>query len=877
MTMPRSSIRLLIDLQSCQSASRLRGIGRYSSSLARAIAETAGNHEVWLLLSDRFPETIGPIRRAFADLIPSDRIVVFDVPGPIAESKRVSTARMRSAEILREYAIAEVDPDVVFVSSLFEGFVDDATTSIGRLGDGPPTAATLYDLIPKLNPDQYLVDPVFRDYYERKLDWLRRADALLAISESSRAESISCLGVDPGKVTNISAAVDDRFSDRKPEPSAVARLRHRFGIRNEFFVYPPGGFDSRKNIHRLVAAFGQLPPEVRARAQLVIASHGSESEMNRVRGWIREAHLSSSDVVLTGYVDDSELHALYSECIACVLPSLHEGFGLPALEAMACGAAVIGSRTSSLPEAIGRADATFDPTSIESISALMRRVAEEHEFRGELREHGKIHRTKFSWHESARRCWLVFDKLASYRASDAVSRRSNHAGAPASATHYAQLVRSLSLEYSSSPREARVDRAALARCIAGNSAPRFERQLLVDVSELVERDSKTGIQRVVRSISCELLASPPRGFDVRLVHRDRTTNVYRYSNVLQSRFSGRSHEDCREPTIEMRRGDVYLGLDLDLYCADGLTSFLARGRRRGMTVCYVVYDLLLHLRPEFFAEGTPEAFERWLRSISTESDGLIAISDAVRNELRSWLDASNRAESQRPHLDYFHLGADIESSRPSTGMSALELAALAGAKARSTVLMVGTIEPRKGYAQALAAFDELWARGHTINLVIVGKLGWKMESLAQKLRSHPELGRRLHWLDGASDEALLEMYRSSSMLLCASEGEGFGLPLIEAAQRALPVLARDISVFREIGSDAADYFRADSPGELATRIERWFEDFARGSTPDVRTMRWLTWKQSAAALMSAIERVIEEPASSKSKTIRELRVHSRET
>ncbi len=97
--------------------------------------------------------------------------------------------------------------------------------------------------------------------------------------------------------------------------------------------------------------------------------------------------------------------------------------------------------------------------------------------------------------------------------------------------------------------------------------------------------------------------------------------------------------------------------------------------------------------------------------------------------------------------------------------------------------MVGTIEPRKGHAMVLSAFETLWAEGHDVNLVIVGRKGWLVDALCSRLAGHARLGRRLFWFESASDEYLDAIYANSSCLMAASEGEGFGLPLIEAAQR----------------------------------------------------------------------------------------------
>ena len=140
---------------------------------------------------------------------------------------------------------------------------------------------------------------------------------------------------------------------------------------------------------------------------------------------------------------------------------------------------------------------------------------------------------------------------------------------------------------------------------------------------------------------------------------------------------------------------------------------------------------------------------------------------------------------------------------------------------RPSFLMVGTVEPRKGHTQALAAFEKLWEQGLDANLVIVGNQGWNMESLADRLRHHPEQGKRLFWLEGISDEYLEKIYAASTCLIAASEGEGFGLPLIEAAQHKLPIIARDIPVFREVAGEHAHYFNGLEPQVLADAIKHW--------------------------------------------------------
>lgn len=171
---------------------------------------------------------------------------------------------------------------------------------------------------------------------------------------------------------------------------------------------------------------------------------------------------------------------------------------------------------------------------------------------------------------------------------------------------------------------------------------------------------------------------------------------------------------------------------------------------------------------------------------------------------------------------------------------------------RVSFLMVGTLEPRKGYAQILRAFDQLWAAEHDVMLVIVGKIGWLVDALCEELKSHSELNHRLFWFVGASDELLGRLYSACSCLIAASEGEGFGLPLIEAAQHQLPVIARDIPVFREVAGEYAAYFSGTAPEQARDAILDWIVLYREQRYQRSDVMSWLTWRESAADLAAVL-------------------------
>jgi glycosyltransferase involved in cell wall biosynthesis len=167
--------------------------------------------------------------------------------------------------------------------------------------------------------------------------------------------------------------------------------------------------------------------------------------------------------------------------------------------------------------------------------------------------------------------------------------------------------------------------------------------------------------------------------------------------------------------------------------------------------------------------------------------------------------------------------------------------------------MVGTLEPRKGHAQALDAFEVLWRDGQDIALVIVGKKGWRIDDLAARIRNHSEFGRRLIWLEEISDEFLDHIYKSATFLLGASEGEGFGLPLIEAARHGLPLIVRDLAVFHEVVGNGALFFpnRRD-PAAISNSIKNWIELKKEDAHPKPSAVQWLTWSESAAMLVQVL-------------------------
>lgn len=1238
-------MRIVIDLQGAQTTdSRFRGIGRYSLALAQAMARQAGEHDILIALNGLFPERIEPLRAAFDGLIPEEQIVVWQAPGPAADINPSNRWRREAGERLREAFLANLKPDVVHVSSLFEGLSDDALTAVGAFESTLTTAVTLYDLIPLIYRDPYLANPVVESWYERKLGSLRRAQLWLAISESSRREGITWLNLPEEWVVNVSTAADAMFQPMQFGGEQADAIRQRYGLTRPFVMYT-GGIDHRKNIEGLIKAYARLSASVRAGHQLAIVCSASEVQIDALKHLAARCGLARDELLLTGFIPDADMVALYNLCTAFVFPSWHEGFGLPALEAMSCGAAVIGANTSSMPELIGRADALFNPHDESDMAAKLHVVLTDDAFREQLKRHGLEQAKKFSWDNSARRALEAFERLHTHNHEaqiariDMPARRRPHLAyvsplppersgiadysaelLPELARHYdidvivnqpvvtdswirancpvrsaewfdqnahrydrllyhlgnsafhqhmfwllerhpgtvvlhdfflsgaighmeiydyapgawaaalyashgyhavkerltaqdmaaviwrypanlailqqangvivhsefsraladkwygagysadwasiplprkpsatadrsvaraslglgdedflicsfgmmgstklnhrlltawlvspmaqdprchlvlvgendggvygAELLRTMvqsvatkrvritgfappalyrnyleaanaavqlrtlsrgetsaavldcmnyglptiinahgaaaelpsdcvlrlpddfsdaelqtaltqlwrdqplrqslgecarahlrthhhprkvagqyrdAIEYFAQAgpqaRTARLVQAiaaldappadeqewvAVAQAVAVNHPPpKGLKQLLVDISELVQNGAKSVIQQVVRCVLNELLLNPPEGYRIEPVYVS-DDGLYRYARCFTMKLLSESNAGLVDEPMETTQGDVFLGLNTAVRVVPRYASVYVNLRQRGVGVFFIVYDLLCMKRPDCFVNSAFDDFSFWLRYISDLGDGAVCVSRAVADELVEWLHGAQPARQRPFKIGYFHLGANIDKGAPTSGLPEDAPKLLQSLSTHSSFLTVGTVESPKGHAQTVAAFEKLWNEGVVANLVIVGKQAWMVDCVAGRLRNHPELGKRLFWLEGISDEYLEKIYTASTAVIASSEGEDLGLPLIEAAQHKLPILARDLPVFREVAGEHAFYFSGKAPEDLAAAIKEWLDLYASGKAPCSDNIPRLTWQESAQQLIDVV-------------------------
>jgi glycosyltransferase involved in cell wall biosynthesis len=271
-----------------------------------------------------------------------------------------------------------------------------------------PIVVTVHDLSYEHFPQFFTARERF--FFRRTIPHTsRRARMVLTGSEYSRQDIIHTYRIPPGKVVVTPYGAEGRFAP-VGDPMELERLRKKYGIERDYLL-SVGNLQPRKNLARLIQAYSRLRESVEEfRSQLVIVGKKAWLYKNIFHTVHRSGF--SGDVILTDYVPDEDLPGLYSGAIAFVYPSIFEGFGLPVLEAMACGAPVITSNSSSLPEVVGEAGLMVDPYDEEALSRAIQRVTEDGSLRAQLSGAGLRQAAKFSWDRAAKLTLAVYEQVA---------------------------------------------------------------------------------------------------------------------------------------------------------------------------------------------------------------------------------------------------------------------------------------------------------------------------------------------------------------------------------------------------------------------------------------------------------------------------------
>ena len=356
------------------------GIGRYVVNLACAMASLPGRDEQLILLRD-------PTQPSRWDLTAwaGERMQLVDVPlSPFSQRQQWVLPRL-----LRRLG-ADVYHSPYYLMPYWPGI---------------PALVTIHDLIPLHYPGYFT--PVQRLIFATTIRLaVRAARRVIAVSQATAADLQQSLRLPRERIAVIPEAAAPSF--RPQPPSAVAAVRSRLNLPEQYVLYL-GSNKPHKNLPRLVEAWAHITHHA-SRITLVIAGH-EDPRYPQARQ--RAAALGLDNVLFLGAVAEEDLPALYSGAELFVFPSLYEGFGLPVIEAMACGTPVACSNTSSLPEVAGDAALLFDPHTPEAMATAIHQALRDEELREELRRRGLAQAQRFSWEQTARMTYAVYKEVLS--------------------------------------------------------------------------------------------------------------------------------------------------------------------------------------------------------------------------------------------------------------------------------------------------------------------------------------------------------------------------------------------------------------------------------------------------------------------------------
>jgi len=376
--------RIGLDARALSNTNRQRGIGRYTSALIDALIRSDNNFSFVLFGYDK---------GASSDLVPFEKENVEWVTLP--KSPNLSYLSLLADHLLMAGTIKRSGID------LFHA-IDHNMTPFLHV----PSIVTVHDLIPLVLRGPYLGPRAWLWLASHRLA-ARQAEAVVAVSQNSAADIERIWKIPRERLAVIPEGVSDIY--KKVEDGAdIERVTRRFGIKRPYFFYL-GGFDPRKNIHNLLLGFKRFLLNDSGDYSLVLAGDTRDFE-DYLSDEIEELGLTGK-VLLTGFVEEEFLPVLYSGSEGFVCVSLYEGFGLPFLEAMACGTPVIASNTSSIPEVVGDVGILVDPREPDDISRGLERVADSLRLREELREKGIERSAGFTWEGVAERILDLYEAV----------------------------------------------------------------------------------------------------------------------------------------------------------------------------------------------------------------------------------------------------------------------------------------------------------------------------------------------------------------------------------------------------------------------------------------------------------------------------------
>ena len=371
------------------------GSGQYLRHLLREFATANANHRHTLFLNPTQPGPVSPLD------LPSQRFEQMVLSTPF-DGQSENLTKLWFEQVAVPRAARQLKLDLLHVP--YWGSPLRPTT---------PTVVTVHDIIPLLLP-AYRGRVLVRTYTRLVAAAARRADLILTDSVASQQDIVRHLGIPSRRVRPVLLAPDVHFHP-VTDPETLAALKQKYNLPDRYLLYL-AGFDQRKNVPVLLRAFARFLDR-QGEAHLVIAGRlpDEDSDFFPDPRRIARALKLGEAVQFVGWMPDEEKPALYTRATAFVFPSCYEGFGLPPLEAMACGTPVIGSTAASLPEVIGDGGLLVPPDDVDALSEAMSRLWNDAELRATLRQRALAHAASFHWSKAARETLQAYEEVVTRR------------------------------------------------------------------------------------------------------------------------------------------------------------------------------------------------------------------------------------------------------------------------------------------------------------------------------------------------------------------------------------------------------------------------------------------------------------------------------
>ena len=395
-----NGVKIGIDIQPLQTVgSRERGIGRYVHSLLGHISQQVDIERFGLFYNRALEMTDGvdSLSKMGYPLYPLNGIDKYPPPNNAARPRYADKEQSR----IVERQLIDLEMALYHLTSPYELEIYQP-----RMFSEVKVIYTVYDLIPLIFYQHYLLPakPHFKKVYAKTCRLLKKADRIMAISKTTKDDLVKYLDIDPKIIDVIHLGVDDRFK-------VLKNPRSKFVVGD--YILWCGGVDMRKNAIGMMNAYHKLPIHLKKRYKLVMVCRMYPPNKTEPLYATAKSLGIDSSVIFTDYVSDEELVSIYNMATVFVFPSLYEGFGLPVLEAMACGTPVIASNTSSIPEVAGDAAIYVNPESVDEIASAMECVLNSRDIRKRLREKGLKNAGQFTWENAAIKTIRTYDKLLS--------------------------------------------------------------------------------------------------------------------------------------------------------------------------------------------------------------------------------------------------------------------------------------------------------------------------------------------------------------------------------------------------------------------------------------------------------------------------------